>query len=163
MIEDFAYHDRLGEIAAEDVRYLKVKDRSYGGSWKAAGGRSAYFMLRRKMDRMIAMLSRPAVPAGFSLENIAGNLPNDCRLPGDLVQHLRDSYTAEDIFAKIEEGPGGEDGTVLAEVRDLRRYLLLVEAYMMQQDIVARPERLRATNGQDNPRGFDPAQDLRPE
>jgi hypothetical protein len=130
-----------------------VKDRSYGGSWKAAGGRSAYFMLRRKMDRMIAMLSRPPAPRAFQVDS---GTPED-------IQHLRNSYTAEDIFAKIEEGPGGEDGTVLAEIRDLRRYLLLVEAYMMQQGIVARPAQPRTSNGQDNPRGFDPAQDLRPE
>lgn len=35
-----------------------------------------------------------------------------------------------DIFEAISSGPKGEDGTVLAEVRDLRRYLLLVEAEM---------------------------------
>jgi hypothetical protein len=45
-----------------------------------------------------------------------------------------------DIFAAIKStGGGGEDGTVLAEVRDLRRYLLLVEAEMMQRGVVPAP------------------------
>ena len=36
-----------------------------------------------------------------------------------------------DIFEAIEADPLGSDGSVLAEVRDLRQYLLLVEAEMM--------------------------------
>lgn len=35
-----------------------------------------------------------------------------------------------DVFSKIAELPDGPDGTVLAEIRDLRRYLLLVESEM---------------------------------
>ncbi len=36
-----------------------------------------------------------------------------------------------DLFRIIEkEGLVGEDGTLIAEIRDLRRYLMLVEAYM---------------------------------
>jgi len=41
-----------------------------------------------------------------------------------------DGVLKYDIFAAIENDLSGEDGTVLAEVRDLRRYLLLVEAEM---------------------------------
>jgi hypothetical protein len=33
-----------------------------------------------------------------------------------------------DIFVILDKGNGGADGTALAEVRDLRRYLLLIEA-----------------------------------
>jgi hypothetical protein len=35
-----------------------------------------------------------------------------------------------DLFAEIDANPSGCDGTILAEIRDLRRYLLLVEAEM---------------------------------
>lgn len=39
-----------------------------------------------------------------------------------------------DIFAKIQqEGLQGPDGSLIACVRDLRRYLLLLEAEMMEQ------------------------------
>jgi hypothetical protein len=49
-----------------------------------------------------------------------------------------------DIFAHIAAAPDGADGTMLAEVRDLRRYLLLVEAEMMSQEIVERVARQKA-------------------
>lgn len=35
-----------------------------------------------------------------------------------------------DVFTAIAEAPGGADGTPLASLRDLRRYLMLVEAEM---------------------------------
>jgi hypothetical protein len=44
------------------------------------------------------------------------------------VMLKEDNY---DIFRSISNSGDGDDGTVLAEVRDLRRYLLLVEAEMM--------------------------------
>ena|SRR5882762_3810620 len=41
---------------------------------------------------------------------------------------------AYDLFAKIgEEGLEGQDGTLIACVRDLRRYLMLVEAEMTER------------------------------
>lgn len=44
-----------------------------------------------------------------------------------------------DIFGAISALPGGEDGSALAEVRDMRRYLLLIEAEMVAQGVVACP------------------------
>lgn len=41
-----------------------------------------------------------------------------------------------DIFSLIARDPGGGDGTALAEVRDLRRYLALVEAEMVARGAV---------------------------
>jgi hypothetical protein len=52
------------------------------------------------------------------------------------LRYICDSHVAEDIFAKIEERPSGDDGTVLACLRDLRRYLLLIEAEMVSRGIV---------------------------
>jgi hypothetical protein len=47
-----------------------------------------------------------------------------------LENMLEGSKPAYDLFAEIEANPSGCDGTILAEIRDLRRYLLLVEAEM---------------------------------
>lgn len=41
-----------------------------------------------------------------------------------------------DIFDAIERDDSGADGTALAEIRDLRRYLILVEAEMMARGFV---------------------------
>lgn len=43
------------------------------------------------------------------------------------------------IFAAISENSSGDDGSVLAEIRDLRRYLLLVEAEMISEGQVPLP------------------------
>lgn len=50
------------------------------------------------------------------------------------------SLHAYDIFHYIETDPSGADGSALAEVRDLRRYLLLVEAEMVVRGVVRCPE-----------------------
>lgn len=53
-----------------------------------------------------------------------------------------------DIFVgvKYQKGDGqGADGTVLAEVRDLRRYLLLVEAKMIEEGAVELPPSAQET------------------
>lgn len=134
----FHHHPYLAAVAQEDVRYLLEKDRSYGASWKLAGGRSAWFMLRRKMDRMIEMLKRPASPAGFDPAFITGRIAVQAPQIAH-IEHLVAAYRAEDIFGMIEADPSGRDGCVLAEVRDLRRYLLLVEAEMVSRGVVADP------------------------
>jgi hypothetical protein len=90
-------------------------------------------MLRRKIDRLLEMMKRPEAPSGFNPDDHRGN-PN---LNSSEVNFLLDSYAAEDVFAKIEQAPSGEDGSVLAEVRDLRRYLLLVEAEMVSRGAVS--------------------------
>jgi hypothetical protein len=139
----FEHHKFLMVVAEEDVRFVLEKDRSYGASWKKSGGRSAWFMLKRKIDRMIEMMKDPAWPESFSLEDLsdAANKhtigETECALTPELAGWLVEKLTAEDIFTKIEAAPSGDDGTVLAEVRDLRRYLLLVEAEMMARGVVA--------------------------
>lgn len=49
--------------------------------------------------------------------------------------------TQFNIFAAIEARRNGDDGTVLAEIRDLRRYLVLVEAEMMARGVVCCAEK----------------------
>ncbi len=104
-------------VAAEDVAHLKIKEKTYGGSWKKRGGVGAFMMLARKWDRLENLLNRSEV--------------------GSALVESRDRY---DIFDWIEESPKGEDGSALAEIRDLRRYLLLVEAEMVARGVVAVPK-----------------------
>ena len=97
----FDYHQCLQKVADRDVKITIPKDKTYGASWQKRGGVGAFMMLARKWDRIEEMLSHPKGTSKY------------------------------DIFEAVQDNPSGEDGTVLAEVRDLRRYLLLVEAEMM--------------------------------
>jgi hypothetical protein len=128
----FAYLDHLQALADEDVRFVREKDRSYGGSWKRGGGISAWFMLRRKCDRLIAMMTPPDAPEGW---------PTSVKVSAENTHRLMEMTRRVDVFAQVAARPGGEDGTVLAEVRDLRRYLMLVEAEMMARGVVVVPVR----------------------
>lgn len=130
--ERYHHHPHLGRVATQDVEFLLERDRAYGASWKEAGGRSAWFMLRRKMDRLVQIMRRPESPIGFDPEKIRDSVVFE----HDDVAHLVDSYYAENIFAMVRRRPGGEDGSALAEIRDLRRYLLLVEAEMVARGVL---------------------------
>lgn len=145
----------LEAVAAADVAQLRRKEATYRGSWKRSGGRSAWHMLRRKIDRLLVMMSRPEPSfSGFSLEDILdatgalqkSNPAADVTMSACVVDHLARCYAAEDVFAMIDLDPSGSDGTVLAEVRDLRQYLLLVEAEVMARAAPKNfPEMLRDT------------------
>lgn len=134
-------------VVLSDAAVLREKEATYQGSWKRAGGRSAWFMARRNMDRLLVMLAPPKDEIQFSLADLDDAIAQakesdtgDCTVDFSVMEYLRDSFVAEDIFAKIEEHPNGEDGTVLACVRDLRRYFALVEAEMISRGDV-KPER----------------------
>jgi hypothetical protein len=97
------YHRHLGQIADADLNYIKNKDVQYDASWKKRGGTGAWFTIVRPMDRLV-----------------------------NFIEHR--SENRYDLFAAIySEGLAGLDGSVLACVRDLRRYLLLVEAEMTER------------------------------
>jgi hypothetical protein len=135
----FAYHANFQAIVAEDIRFVREKDVSYGASWKASGGRTAWHMLRRKMDRLIELMKKPETPPGFSLRGLRAKAWADdesVMLPAPFVRYLMDSYMAENVFDRINEQPDGQDGSVLAEIRDLRRYLMMVEAEMVERGAV---------------------------
>lgn len=141
----FHHHPKLKRVAGEDVRFVLEKDRSYGASWKASGGRSAWFMLRRKIDRLLEMMRDPPWPESTSLGDLSEIADQPAQYEGhtltpELAGWLVEKLTAEDIFAKIAADPSGADGTVLAEVRDLRRYLMLVEAEMIARGAVEEPK-----------------------
>ena len=128
---DMKHMKFLEAVTRADVTVLRQKEATYKGSWKRAGGRSAWFMFRRNMDRLIEMLKPPERPAGFVLKDLDGVVFNH-----DDMQYLKKSYMAEDIFEQIEINPSGDDSTVLACLRDLRRYAILVEAEMMSRGVV---------------------------
>ena len=113
------YHRHLDAIAAMDVSLVKEKDKSYGASWKKRGGIFAFAMLARKWDRLEEILAMPQMQTRDGVSRTAARY---------------------DIFEAIAAEPApGEDGTTLAEVRDLRRYLLLVEAEMVERGAVGEP------------------------
>lgn len=145
----FKHHEFLKTVADEDVRYVLEKDRSYGASWKKSGGRSAWFMLKRKIDRMVEMMKSPA-PLDEVLQDFTDHVhacedggEGETSITDKTLHKFRSMIVSEDIFSKILENPSGDDGCVLAEVRDLRRYLLLVEAEMMARGVVAVPSSSR--------------------
>jgi hypothetical protein len=135
----------LSVIAADDLAVLEKKEATYQGSWKRSGGRSAWFMIKRLLDRLTTMVARPETPPGFSLADLIDALDQadesneDAFIDTSILRYLQKCYIAENIFALVRSGPGGEDGTPLAVLRDIRRYLILVEAEMMSRKVV-RPE-----------------------
>ena len=55
----------------------------------------------------------------------------------DRIENFMENKFAYDIFDGIYADRSGADGTVLAEVRDLRQYLLLIESEMVARGVVA--------------------------
>lgn len=110
-------HDHMSHLRSvldEDERELIRKEETYQGSWKRRGGVGAFMVLARKWDRLESILELPRY--GYDIFEAIGS--QSLRHGGDAV---------------------GEDGTVLAEVRDLRRYLALVEAEMIARGAVPQP------------------------
>ena len=97
------HSDEALEVAREDIEGLIIARESYGPSWKQRGGIGAFMMLARKWDRLYQMVCD---------QNQAP--------PGDVAAHITADLDAE-----------GE--AVIDTVRDLRRYLMLVEAQMLAE------------------------------
>lgn len=111
--ENMNHMNHLEAVAAADVAHLQEKEKTYQGSWKKRGGVGAWMMACRKFDRLEGILSQdtPVEKGGYNW----------------------------DVFAAIKADPSGIDGCALAEIRDLRRYLLLVEAEMVSRGVVHLP------------------------
>lgn len=100
------YGSRLHELAEGDAVALVASHKKYGDSWRKRGGWEAFANLSRKWDRIErSVLSR-----------------------GD-----------HDLFSAIRDNPS-EDGSIygkdslMDDIRDLRRYLLLVDEYIVRGD-----------------------------
>lgn len=139
------YLDLLAEIANEDVSGLKKAQISYGNSWKARGGVGAFMMMARKWDRLENRVKRaPTHKAG---KHVSAGEPLS---PYDIFTHVYLDERAEGV---------------IDDIRDLRRYLLLVEAELrargLLSDAVHRDNKPEPKKKRPNePRGFDPKQDM---
>ena len=112
---DMCHMDYLEAVAAADVAHLREKEVTYQGSWKKRGGVGAFMMMARKWDRLEPMITHFGFDIFAALE-----LPDVSRSSGE-------PYAGKN---------SGDDGTPLAEIRDLRRYLLLIEAEMVSRGVV---------------------------
>lgn len=103
------YLDELMEIAQDDANGLIKAQESYGNSWKQRGGVGAFMMLARKWDRLENRVKQIQTYAkSTDLDSVAA--------PFDIFDHIAADQRAEGI---------------IDDIRDLRRYLLLVEAEMV--------------------------------
>jgi hypothetical protein len=95
--------EAISTVAASDVEGLIKAQAEYGDSWKKRGGSGAYLTIVRPLDRLDILAGKPASNG----------------IPYDIFQHCLDA----------KDGDSG----VLNAVRDLRRYLILVEAHLVSQ------------------------------
>lgn len=103
--------DFLGPIAAFDVATIEVKERAYGDSWKRNGGIGAFMIFARKWDRIKMRVTTELEPQD--------GLPGAGR--DNILEHIAADRRSE---------------PVLDDVRDLRQFLLLVEAEMAARGVV---------------------------
>ena len=104
---------RLYVLGQTDAKVVFDKDINYGHSWKRRGGVGAFMVLARKWDRLEERLKKADAP--FSMDG--GKSP-----------------TQYDLFEHIEADP--RDEGVIDDIRDLRRYLMLVEEEMIEQKVL---------------------------
>jgi len=120
---DNDYLKHLDAIAQEDAAGLKKAQESYGNSWKKRGGVGAFMMLARKWDR----LENALAPGDGS----AGSPTHQAK-----ICHHTDtmpSVPAWNILAAAEADQRSEG--IIDDIRDLRRYLMLVEAEIRARGI----------------------------
>ena len=101
---DSNYLAHLEAVAKEDVLGLTKAQQSYGDSWKKRGGVGAFMLLARKWDRLENRVRGEVV----SLDHLTAH-------PWDIFEHIAVDDRAEGL---------------IDDIRDLRRYLMLVEAEM---------------------------------
>lgn len=136
-----SYLRHLGEVASEDVEGLLKAEESYGDSWKRRGGVGAFMMLARKWDRIENALN-PGCVRGDQRE-------------APIAARTNSPVPAFDVFAAIEADKRSEG--VIDDIRDLRRYLMLVEAEMRARGSIA-----ATSNHRDNqPPGINLAEVLK--
>ena len=110
------YIDYLDDVARGDAEALKRAQEAYGDSWKRRGGVGAFMMLARKWDRLEKRVEQSI------LDGSEGG--SDLHL-----EAVRVSAAPYDIFGHIQQDARPEG--IIDDIRDLRRYLMLVEAEMI--------------------------------
>lgn len=138
---DYMNHlPHLQTVANEDVAEIRRKEQTYQASWRRGGGVNAWHMARRKIDRlqtMLAPLTQSELQEMRELTSVDGDNSSAITVYR-MATLLGRAADAEDIFRAMRADTSGADGSVLAEVRDLRRYLMLFEAGLMA-DMAAPP------------------------
>lgn len=122
--------DHLQAIAEADVAGLKQAQKSYGDSWKKRGGVGAFMMLARKWDRLEIAMTKPVTVHDGWTERWQETEQNGA----DSEDEVRRSVDSYDIFERTEADERSEG--LIDDIRDLRRYLLLVESEMIARGIV---------------------------
>jgi hypothetical protein len=110
-VDKHTFESSINLVAEQDVEGVIEARVLYGDSWREEGGFSAFFNIKRKIDRLVRCCKRPLETRG-----------DQARLPFDIFSQIR-----------FDLNDGGE--TVLDAVRDLRRYLLLTEAFLVQEGV----------------------------
>jgi len=105
--------DFLQTVANNDVSGLLEAEKAYGSSWKKRGGVGAFMMLARKWDRIEQQVKK-------AVESLTHGVT-----PYDILEH-----------ALQDDRPEG----IRDDIRDLRRYLMLVEAELYFLDWEGRQE-----------------------
>lgn len=119
-----SYLKNLKIVADSDVAGLKKAEKSYGDSWKKRGGVGAFMMLARKWDRLENAMTKEHHGAAVGTFSKSKLKSVDRRL----LSHY-------DIFARTLNDQRKEG--LIDDIRDLRRYLLLVEAELLNQGLNA--------------------------
>jgi len=109
--------EHIDRVAAADVAALRVAELHYGSSWKRRGGIGAFMMLARKWDRIENAL-RP-----HEMDQCTANMSN-----------AENPVAPWDVFAGVAADP--RDEGLIDDIRDLRRYLMLVEAELVARGVV---------------------------
>ena len=94
----------LQSIANQDVETLIKKDAEYGSSWKKRGGVGAFMMLARKWDRLETRVNESDLDSKYDIFEAITNDAEKSQKPAE---------------------------STLETIRDLRRYLLLVESEIL--------------------------------
>lgn len=115
------FEQTLNLIASTDVRTLVKKDAEYGSSWKKRGGVGAFMMLARKWDRLETQVTRSGLDTKWDIF--------------DAITQDEGTITPPPGEA-IARNPSTE--STLETIRDLRRYLLLVESEIILRKEVDR-------------------------
>ena len=116
---DMRHMEFLEQVAEADLARVRRKEARYQGSWKKRGGPGAFMMLARKWDRIENQVEDTVVEP----INPHGTMTEAAQY--DILQHV---------------AIGGHPDGLLDDIRDLRCYLLLVEAELMAQGVVTRLE-----------------------
>lgn len=115
--EQCDYLEFIDQVASADVEGLRKAQEHYGDSWCRRGGVGAFMMLARKWDRLERALDPRLVPG-------------DIR-EAPLSATTQTPIPAYDVFEAIKADRRSEG--IIDDIRDLRRYLLLIEAKMLAE------------------------------